>query len=72
MTSLNGCAIGKKQILILSDLHKHKMAATENETKVIILLKFASNWPFKETIAHRVVLYIVVTMSSYVSCTKSN
>ena len=34
-----------KTILILSNLHKYKMAATENEPEVIILLSSASNWP---------------------------
>ena len=35
--------------MILSNLHKYRMAATENETEVIILLNSASNWPIKET-----------------------
>ena len=35
--------------MILSNLHKYKMAATENELEVIILLTAASNRPIKET-----------------------
>ena len=39
----------KKKILILSNLHKYKMAAIENETEVIILLTSTSNQPIKES-----------------------
>ena len=40
----------EKQILILSNLHKYKMGSTEIETPIIILLTFASNLPFEDTL----------------------
>ena len=55
--ALNWCAIAKN-IVILSNLHKYKMVATENEAKIIILLTIASNWPVKDTLVHHVVLNI--------------
>ena len=39
----------EKQIMILSNLPKYKMAVTGNEPEVIILLTSASDWPIKET-----------------------
>ena len=56
--SLSGCAI-RTHIVIISNLYKNKVVATEYETKIIILLTFASNWPVKDTIVYHVVLYNV-------------
>ena len=47
----------EKQIMILSNLHKYKMAATENKTEVIILLTSVSNWPIKKTSLQRICIH---------------
>ena len=44
-----GVQLGRKHIFILSNLLKYKMATTENEPEVRILLTSVSNWPIKET-----------------------
>ena len=62
--SLDVFAIAKTD-LILSNLHKYKMAATENKIEIIILLT-PPLIGLSKSVVHQIVVYIVVTMSSYV------
>ena len=47
----------EKHILLSYNLYKYKMAATRNETKVIILLTSVSNRSIKETSPPRSFIY---------------